>query len=49
MEGSSNFVFSNEYFPTFDDRQVNVSLYQGEASVNATTGGRLNCKFRLNS
>ena len=39
MEGSSNSVISNEYLPAFDDRQLNAWLNQGEASVNAATGG----------
>ena len=45
MEGSSNSFIWNEYFPTFDERQFNAWLNQGEASVNAATGGKLNCKF----
>ena len=49
MEGSSNSVISNDFLPTFEDRQLNLPLNQGETSVNATTGGKLKCKFRPNS
>lgn len=35
MEGSSTFVTSNEYLLTFDE---------GQTSVYAKTGGKLNCR-----
>ena len=45
MEGSSTFVISNEYIPTFVDRQFNAWLNQDETSFNVIIGGKLNSRF----